>query len=725
MTGTRATLFVMVSLPEPEHQEDGEDAFSFSLPFAAEVCETCGTAAEEGPCPNCGTFVAASAEVLPVTRARISALAPLLSDVAAIEAAFGQIQFGAVPVSADQFNRVVLDLGFYGHLSAIVAIPRGIQNLNFEDPQAIGGSARAAVGGYVRDVRALLGMATELARFAPEGPGRRVQELTLEAGSWGAGTVRSILAALVAPTVAEARRAAEVMQGYLDGSPAVREVEVVLEDVRAAARPDTDSRLELVLGVPGPFTDELGFVDLSRVFGAFASEENPIGVLDGVCRRYFADYVDQTQMDPGASVLLVLPLVALASVDSPLLPHRVAREMVESLRASADRDPAFVGDVLHSTGKDAALVIGAGSRALKGLRLLAMGEASGWVDDEVALMQVMNAYRELVEGPFRTYGWAALRTHAFPTAEALGGAPPMLAELLDRLRASGSSLPQTLGSVVDAQLRNAASHAQYSWDSEASEVEDLRTGQRWSLDDLEASVDGLVGTVIGLDAGIACYASNREVAASFGSSVELADLGNLLEVLLAALFAAQGYELLEISRDLSTAVLNTERLVLVTAVPVVGGIAALPGLTAERIALMSPTGNLLLDVAVEDLRSAATEAEDIRDLRLAVLCAQVERHPRGGDEFTALLFALVAVPALTEAADGSVTDAYLPRLMRRLSYVDAIPAVGTSSGRTLLRGAISAAYAFRAGKRAAARLLIVRLVRMARWADENGVRGFD
>jgi hypothetical protein len=709
------------------HDVDDEDArFSFSLPFAAGRCPVCGDLGAPGRCVQCGGTVPDSAEDLDVTRARIAALTPLLSEAKALEAAFDDIVRGNTVISADQFNAVVADLDLYGLLAQITGLGHALEALDFDDAKATGSTTRDAVRRYVNDVAKLLEVCREMAWFDPEGPGRRFQEHAIATGRWGAGLVRATLETLVAPTLADANAAGVEMQRFYDGFSELEDSESILAAVAEAARPDLDSRLELVLGRSGPFTDELGFVDLTAVFGAFEDEDKPLTALDAVARRYLTEYIAHWKVGSGAAVLLALPIVALAGLDRPLLAHRLLRAAIAQFDAAFEADFEATVQLLRDTGADSGIVLGGFNRAQNGLRLLALGERAGAVDDDTALAQVLNAYREIAEAPFRTYGWACLRLHGLVNDVAIEAAtPPTVGELEQRLSGSGDELLTAVASASDSALRNAAAHSQYRWDGDTLELHDLRTDQRWTLEELTVAVEDLYGAVFGLDAALACVSVRDDVAGELDNPAARADVRELVAVLARGLFAAQGLRVLDLTNDLADVVIDADRVSVRQAIPVLGGLAVLVSEETKRIVLRDRDGEPLLSVAVSDLRDVAQTQETVRDIALGILSARIDPSERTSAQVAGLVVALVVTPALIEVADGVPDPTFIPRLIGRLEYALSVPEAAQSPAAPTLRKAISAAYHLRSGDGSQATALVIRLVRLQEWAAEQGLRDFD
>jgi hypothetical protein len=85
---------------EARQDDDGEDAFSLRMGFAAEVCPGCGLVSSAGPCPNCGVEVPAPEELNEATEVRRDALLPIREGAEELLAGFDALPRGTIPITA-------------------------------------------------------------------------------------------------------------------------------------------------------------------------------------------------------------------------------------------------------------------------------------------------------------------------------------------------------------------------------------------------------------------------------------------------------------------------------------------------------------------------------------------------------------------------------------------------------------------------------------------------
>ena len=135
---------------------------------------------------------------------------------------------------------------------------------------------------------------------------------------------------------------------------------------------------------------------------------------------------------------LVLPAIGLAALDRPLAAHRIARSTYELLEAASDAEPEQVQQLVDRTIAEGQLVFEALEQIRRGFTLLAAGQAAGVADDGAILKTVMEAYKELAETSFRTYGWLVVDLDRIKRGEApsQGSASPMIGSLTQQLEAS-------------------------------------------------------------------------------------------------------------------------------------------------------------------------------------------------------------------------------------------------------------------------------------------------
>lgn len=640
------------------------------------------------------------------------ALGPLLEEIGELRERFEHLPSPTVPLSDDQFAACVED-------AQILALANE--------------ALREAAWKEIGRIRELSKLAAELARFAPPQLGAELQATAMEASRQAAEAIKQRLETTPAGTIEEVRSGEELLQAALDSLDS--SAEDALARARESSAPDLDARIALVLGKDGSYTDELGFIHPGRVFGAFAEEGSPFERLGQRAAAYF-DHLLPDKEPPPAAALLILPAVTLASLDRPFFAHRRAGEMVELLATALARDAGEVHAVVEQTTNEGPRVFAAASRIHKGMRLILAAIESDTVDDELALREVMITYQELAESAYRAYGWAVLELEAIAAGKSASGLPaPTLGQLKQRLEGSDSSLALALGEACDPALRNASGHSQYRWDGEGTSIEDLKTGRRWSLEELAEKVDSLVNAVVGVDAGYCCFALGENLAerpparASSGHSPEI--VGLLGE----AIFSASGYEVLDLvdgGADVMVASAGdrSDLTALMTALASLSMV--IPDEDAYRI-VEAATGQVLLDVSGESMRAATGAPEQIQDLAiLASFCDSAARV--GGEDGAvarqslALQAKIVAVGAMHELASTGATGAVLTRVRARAESVREFarqheeigePILSTTTRR--LERIVAGSYGVEREERRALEKLVNRIEALFSWAEEEGV----
>lgn len=454
------------------------------LEFLAECCPQCGEPREPGLCPQCEVEVGESEEVAEIAKARGKALESVDQRLQELIERFSALPDGNIIVSNDQFATAVSDAKIFEQLGEMTSLGSELEALDVNDRAVVSGELRKAMEGRIAQVEELLATCEELSLFDPQGPAQELRSVAAESGRYGARLTQAFMKILVAETIPVAREAGADMQELLDGFPYGDRISELLGEMEAWIVPDFDARAALVLGRPGRYSDDHGFLDAGAVFGAFADQEAPFETLAECARRYFSHLIGAGPVrEVGIESFLILPAVGLATLDRPLGAHRISRSIFHAVE-----------------------------QIQRGFKLLAAGEEAGLADDAAILKTIMDSYKELAETSFRTYGWLVVDLERVKKGETPSQAstPPTMGVLTAQLEASQEPAAQQLAACSDSALRNACGHAQYRWDAVAEEVHDMRTDQRWSLENLELSVESMGSAIAGADAGYTCFlASGR------------------------------------------------------------------------------------------------------------------------------------------------------------------------------------------------------------------------
>lgn len=344
---------------EPEaDDESGDDVFEFAMTFAAEQCPECGTLAEPDTCPACGAEIPSTAEVNPETSARRSAVGPLLEEAEHILSRFDDIPPGVIPVSLGQFATAITDGDLYGLAGRLVGMGKELCGFDLNNRDTIGTTLRAAVVQRLATTSELLAVCEELGAMAPEAPGAEARDLAIEGARYAADMLVTYVRLITSASITEARRNESAMNRLLEGFPPGDRMSALLEEVGVLPFDDIDERVGRVLQQSGTYTDELGLLDLSLVFGAFADLEQPMLALAERTRAYFAHLLPSAAPDPGLAFLLAIPAVTVGVLDRPLVAHRCARLMCSLSEQALGVDRAATIDQVERISEPGAIILG-------------------------------------------------------------------------------------------------------------------------------------------------------------------------------------------------------------------------------------------------------------------------------------------------------------------------------------------------------------------------------
>jgi hypothetical protein len=656
----------------------GDDTFSYVLEFAAANCPGCGRPGEPGACSECGEMIGTTDELSPATRARIAALGPLSSRINELVVGFGQIPQGHIPLTADQMLTAVTDAELFEQIEAMTRLGYELGAHDLNDPVVIGRDLRRLVQGHVGRVERLLETCQLLGRFDASGPAADLKLIAIEAGRYGASLALSTVETLVAPDLSTAREAQAQLQELLDEVPFAGGYSELLERIRAESRSDPDARVALVLGQTGRFTDELGLPDLPRVFAAFADQEMPFEAIAARARSYFSHLIDpNAPRDIGLESMLILPAVGLASLDRPLLGHRIAEQGHDLLAKAWQQDSGAVQELMERTSNQGQIVFAAAGRIEVGFRMLGLAEAQGMADDQAILKTVMEAYLDLAEGAYRTYGWLIrdLVTITSGSAVASEPEPPMLTSLAQQLEASGEELGQLFAATSDSRLRNARGHGQYHWDAEGERIQDLRTGQEWTVEELETTLLAMVGAILGVDAAYSAFLAGGEASASLPDWLIRGKSAGANRLMAQISFGGFGFEVLGTSDDGSTIVIERpdklDKLRLMSAAAGVAGVIR----DLDNLAVTDAEDAVLLELDPSSIREALSVPEAVRDLAcLGPLLSDAERAgTEPAEALKGVLWIQVAatvIGGVRDLVDAGGWDAdVIHRIDQRFSFV--------------------------------------------------------
>jgi hypothetical protein len=726
--------------PETKDENPGgagaDDWVSIELQLTAALCSGCGEPRETGRCPECGSEVPVSEEVAEIAAARGAALAGLPERLEEIAAGFERLPQGSIPLSNDQFATAVTDAELFDLTRSLLTLGEELEALDVNDPAVIGRGLRQLVEARIARAKKLLEACRELEAFDPHGPAIALQDYAVRTGRFGVRLTQRYLGVLMATSIPEVREAESQMQGMLNEFRELNGViPALLDEMEEWVLRDVDARISLVLGKAGVYTDELGNVDVAAVLGAFAATDRPYELLAERSHRYFRHLIGNSEdRDVALESLLIFSAIAIGSLDRPLGALRIAAGVLALLRDAAAADPAKVQELVDHTMSEGALVFAANERIRRGFQLLCLAEAAGEAVEDDVVRTVMDAYKELAEGAYRTYGWLFVqlaRLRDGQTAEERD-LPPMLGELTERLDALPDERMQRFAAGSDSALRNAVAHAQYRWESEENELIDLRTGERWDREALEAAGEALVGAAIGADAGYGCFLASGTVDLKAPPWIREGHDPRIYAPMAQASFGALGFEVIEVRDGGATVVIVApqafDRMRLFG--PLFGFASVVSRPTAFRV--VSEGGEVLIDVDAAAFAEAREAGQAVRDLAsLAPLIS--DRQRRGAAPERALARTLAIQLSLVIGVEGEAMEsgglsaASMLRLADRLQFVlgfvRARVCPGDDSLRTVLRSVSRAralATAASQGVESAPGELAEELLALLRWAHEEG-----
>jgi hypothetical protein len=657
-----------------EQQPDG-GPFEIKLGFAAALCPNCEVAREPGVCPECGAEIP---EVEPgkLEQMRQKAFASLAGQARELVSSFDDPPEAEVSLSVDQFVACVVDLDVIAKASGFATLGNRLSGLDFDDPRIVGGLARQTIVEYLEWIRDLRRDLWELARFHAEGPAIDLREVALDIGRWAAEVVDTFLRALTSTSMGGAREATAVIHERLGHSPFHERFSQVMEELPAWATPNEDARVSVALGREGIYTDEDGHLVFEAILGAFADEAEPYKALGEAASSYFESVIGPGAAEGEGSALLIVPAATMATLDRPLLAHRLARLFHDLIGRALAVDRAAVEAVAGRAAEQAPLILAAASRIQKEFRLLSKVAEHDEIDDEVVVAALLDAHRELLESSYRTLGAVVLDLSQIERGQGpeLEDEPPMLGILMQRLEASADPGLQQLGGAADVALRNATAHSQYRWDSDKEEVRDLKTGQIWPWQELERTVDALVSTLAGVDAAWACLVVREDFELT-PSWLGEADAGDVTILSATLSFSAHGFTVTDIEHGGATVVIDRPDLTdPARLVPPLAGMTTIAQ-DRDRYVVRANDGGELIAIDGVVLRRATDAEPEMKDLAVqeVTLNAMINsgRHPTDALlEITVLDAKVVAVTALQELAADLERDAALDRLARRVAYLE-------------------------------------------------------
>jgi hypothetical protein len=705
--------------------------FTLTLELKAECCPECGEPREPGPCPECGVEVGSCPEVAEMAQARNRALQGIDSQLDNLIASFRELPTGNIVVSNDQFARAVDDAELFSQLAAMTGIGNELEVLNVNDPKVVGGELRRSMAARVSQVEDLLRSCEDLARFNPQGPAADLRNIAMESGLYGARLTKAFIQILVAETIPAARDAEAEMQSLLGGFPYGERIGELLGQMEGWIVPDFDARAALIVGQPGEYSDEHGFLDVEAVFGAISGPE-AIEQLAERSRRYFAHLLEgEAPADIALESLLIAPAIEIGTLDRPLRAHRIAAGLFALLGSAAEVAPQQVQDLVEQTAAESRLVLEANEQIRRGAQLLAAGERAGVVDQAMAVKVTMDAYEDLSETAFRTFGGLIVQLVRIKRRVALASAshPPTLGALETELAASEELVARKLADGCDPALRDACAHSQYRWDEDSQTVHDMRSDLRWTLEEVQEREELLSEVIAGAGAGYSCYlvASRATVGPPQWAASEARELSRVIST---AILRSRGIGVTDLIDQGRTVVIGDAE---PDVQGLMGGLASLSALLNrdDVIRVKRSSGEVVAEIEVSAFREWSEAEESYKDLALfAPFLSNATNAPDPQEAFAELLAVQInqVLRDILDRSDASQLDAAaMLRMGDRFGYVvDSARAYCSEPGsevqRTLKAADRCRSAAFAATRdQAAGRRFLRSFETLHEWVQQRGV----
>jgi HAD superfamily hydrolase (TIGR01509 family) len=195
----------------------------------------------------------------------------------------------------------------------LIAFAHSVDDLDLDDPAAIGGETRRRLAAVLDEVERLRDFARLLAEFESAEQVEQLPVLVGRLGRFGAVVIEKVLTVLVSETLVAAGGGARELQAALDPPAEVDEIIGLLDALPRLDSPDDlNARVTLVTGREGSYTDELGLPSPVLIFAAAPRENTSFAALASGASRYLSHLIDTPEEVSDGQAMLVLPAVQLA-----------------------------------------------------------------------------------------------------------------------------------------------------------------------------------------------------------------------------------------------------------------------------------------------------------------------------------------------------------------------------------------------------------------------------
>jgi len=698
-----------------------EEIISLALRFTESICESCGSEGAVGLCSECGGVRPDNSEGDPILRMRRHALAGMPERVTALGVELEVTPAGHVPCTGLQYGRVLADSDLLGQSQRVTELFMQLHGLDLGDSKVVGSTLRSCVLQLVGEVEGVVGVRRNLLWFRPPESCSELREMVNALARGSLGLARATVEALTAGQ-GQASRLAGELQRHLD-APVDFDRFCELLDVLKTEPDSLDDRVGMAFGVAGPYTDPYGQLDLARVLAAGADSDEPLLEVGRRARLYLRHAIREPQALGSEAAVLALPAAALASLDRPLIGHRVAFELSELLWRAHAADVRTTQVLVDRTLDDSPRLLASLARTETAQRRIALDSEATPAD---AVTDLVDLYATAAEAGFRTYTWLALDLERITGGEEVEsrGGMPMLGEIAQRLAASSGDLAGLLTQAVSPELRNAAKHEGYAVDVGGTSI--AVRGGALTADELQDVAETMVACVAGMDATIAAWGlqSGLLLAASPPDD-DTAGADYARRVITRSLLRVSGGELLSVSWGPTvTLVARMQRpLVRASLIQVLAGISELWS-DAERFEMRDEGGTLIVaalresfaryrdagpetaaiaalygvfDAAVSIGENEGEAAQDALAVMIRLLTPEeIESDLQGSNEVTLRILAMraAATRAFIEvhSLGASALDARFTALLRRVQMAALAAARGDQGALSRMLKALTPLY---------------------------------
>lgn len=530
--------------------DEEEGSFEVRLTFSVESCPDCELPGPAGACTRCGAEVPVG-EPGDAEQRRHATFAPLAERAAAIVRRLDDLPDGHVPITTRQFARVLTDADIFSIIERVIGSINEIGAKRVDDALAESAEAPAEFEALLADAELLGETALRVAWFAPVGPSDEVRTQLIAVAKLAAEIGRDALRILAAESWADAEVAMQSLQRGFVSTAVFSRFSAALADVDLDDADDIDTRIGLVLGRPGAYTNESGAIDVGLLFGAGGGTQDGLAFLGDAAGAYFGHLLRRSDHGSFEQLGLLLNAVTLASVERPVPAHTTAALSRELLDGGLATHDARARAAIERYAADGGRVFDAAMRAQREVRLLLTAELDGPEDVVVGLV---SAYRRVSEGPFRAAARLLDDLHHLAVDEAKAAKRgTTVGALARRLSDRDDELSGLVANATDHKLRNAEAHEDFRVDPETLDV--VFGDRRLTIQELGDAIERLTSTTAAIEAAVMTFALDEDLASTVTAWMAGGDRPAAIRLVVAAAAGALGFQVTQVDVGTRTRVL--------------------------------------------------------------------------------------------------------------------------------------------------------------------------